>query len=197
MPDPAPIRGHYWERHNDGKGRWQRESWPPGADLAALRRGVGREAGTTPELWPFYTTLTRSGQLTGQLRAEHIALTLFGVHQQSQNKPMHVVEAKLGVAVRTLHTGTDDDKGKFSQGAVDRRFNAAATATSLSELALHLRGLVNQLNSIGQPIDYTQLFGDLVAWQIPGRANSIRRRWGGQYFVRFADPANQPTTASA
>jgi CRISPR system Cascade subunit CasB len=193
MTDSPPTRNHYWLRNNNSNGRWVQ---PPGVDLAALRRGLGRETGTVPGMWAFYTTLTNSGRLTQQLVAEHVALTLFGVHQQSQSKPMHVADVGLGRAVRVLHAGKDGKKGKFSQEAVNRRFTAAATATSMPELTQHLRGLVSQLNNIGEPIDYTLLFRDLVAWQAPGEIGRIRRRWGSDYFDWQSNPAH-PTKTSA
>jgi CRISPR system Cascade subunit CasB len=144
-------------------------------------------------MWPFYTELNDEGQVTWALQAEHTALTLFAVHQQSRPKPMHVADIGLGRAVRALHTG---EKAKFSQDAVNRRFAAAATATSTAELALHLRGLISQLNDIGQALDYSRLVKDLIAWQDVNRISQVRRRWGGDYFVWKAEPDNTPADAS-
>jgi CRISPR system Cascade subunit CasB len=59
---PQQRRPYYWERHNDGKGNWSRKDWPPGAELAALRRGIGREPGAVPDMWPFYTELNDEGR---------------------------------------------------------------------------------------------------------------------------------------
>lgn len=167
----APARRFFWQRFADG-------SRPDGADLAALRRGVNREPGSVPQMWRYYTTLTADGRLTAQLVAEHLALTLFAVHQQSRTEPMHRDGVGLGLAVRELKR-----PGRFSEDAVDRRFAAAATATSLPELAVHLRGLVGQLRSANQPLDYTRLTADLRDWQSPDRSHAVRRRWGGAYFA--------------
>lgn len=144
-------------------------------------------------MWRFYTTLTDTGRLTRKLRAEHTALTLYAVHQQSRPKPMHITGIGLGRALRALHSG---EHAKFSQEAVNRRFAAAATATSPAELALHLRGLVAQLHTIGQALDYTRLFHDLVAWQDADGIGRVRRRWGSDYFVWQAEP-DDATTKSA
>jgi CRISPR system Cascade subunit CasB len=184
----------YWEKLTSGDGKWKRNEGAPGADLAALRRGVGREPGTVPEMWRFYITLVDTGVVTNRLRAEHTALTLFGVHQQSQKVPMHRTDHGLGTALRAVRRSD-----KFSEQAVDRRFTAAATATSMAELTLHLRGLVGLLHDIDQPLDYTQLFRDLNNWQYPQNQGRVRRRWGSQYFVWSADPdsADQPQPESA
>ncbi|OHV19237.1 type I-E CRISPR-associated protein Cse2/CasB [Parafrankia soli] len=142
-----------------------------------MRRGAGRDPGTVPQMWRHYTTLDQKGQETADLRAEHAALILFAMHQQSQTRLMHTVGVGLGAAVRRLR-----ESEKFSADAVDRRFEAAATATSLSEASYHLRGLVRQLRGLPQPLDYTELYWDLVAWQDPDRIGQVRRRWGSQYF---------------
>lgn len=186
MPDIARQRPpHYWERYTDGDGSWSKKEGPAGADLAALRRGIGREPGTVAQMWPYYTTLNDEGEMTGELRAEHTALTLYAVHQQSRPRPMHITGIGLGRAVRALHSG---EHGKFSQEAVNRRFAAAATATSPAELAMHLRGLIAQLHTIGHGLDYSQLCRDLVDWQDADRVGRVRRRWGRDYFIWKAEP---------
>jgi len=128
-------------------------------------------------MWRFYTTLRADGGLTPHLHAEHAALTLFAVHQQSLPRSAHATGTGLGAAVKELR-----DSGKFSPDAVDRRFATAATATSLSEASYHLRGLVRQLRQIRQPLDYTVLFWELVGWQGPAHVGQVRRRWAAQYF---------------
>src|SRR4051812_24984458 len=134
---------HYWQRHTDGEGSWGRKGAPPGDELAALRRGIGREPGTVAQMWPYYTRLNDRGQLTAELWAEHLALTLFAVHQQSQGRPVHRHGVSLGAAVLALRRS-----GKFSEEALDRRFGAAATATTVGEVAHHLRGLITQLRTV-------------------------------------------------
>jgi CRISPR system Cascade subunit CasB len=152
-----------------------------GAVLAALRRGIGKEAGTVPEMWPYYQELNDRGVLTARLRAEHLALTVFGVHQQSKLQPMHQRGVGVGTAMAKLRRSD-----RFSEQAVERRFAAFATATSLAEAGTHLRGLINQLREIDQVLDYTELMGDLVRWQHPATVGDVRRRWGMQFFI------NQP-----
>ncbi|SBW22911.1 hypothetical protein FDG2_3299 [Candidatus Protofrankia californiensis] len=161
----------FWEHAHTG-------DLPDGADLAALRRGIGREPGSVPAMWRYYTALDREGRLTARLRAEHVALTLYAVHQQSLPSPAHRFGTGLGAALLALR-----DSDRFSPDAVDRRFNAAATATSLDEAAYHLRGLVRQLRQVPQSLDYTQLLRDFVDWQHPERVGQVRRRWGAQYFL--------------
>jgi CRISPR system Cascade subunit CasB len=158
-----------------------------GAVLAALRRGIGREAGTVPEMWPYYRELNDRGDATPRLRAEHLTLSLFAVHQQSKPRSVHRRQVGVGTAMAALR-----NSGRFSERAVERRFAAFATATSLAEAGTHLRGLITQLREIDQGLDYTQLMGDLVQWQYPASVGAVRRRWGMQFFVKpTAEKAGQ------
>lgn len=189
----------YWQRGTDEHGRWKLERGqpyrPPGEELAALRRGTGREAGTVAEMWPFYVSLVSDHDLARRddaaqvpiaLQAEHIALTLFGLHQQSQSQPMHERGSGVGDAVLALR-----QSGRFSEDAVDRRFAQTATATSLAEVARHLRGLISQLRTLASTpaLDYSRLIEDLEAWHRPHAQQQVRRRWGGQYH-RWAKQRN-------
>ncbi|WP_239336515.1 type I-E CRISPR-associated protein Cse2/CasB [Frankia sp. CiP3] len=171
VPEQRSQVRYFWERTASGTS-------PDGAALAALRRGVGREPGSVPSMWQHYTLLTADGGISARLRAEHAALTLYAIHQQSQPKSVHDAGIGVGKAVQMLRASE-----KFSVDAVDRRFNAAATATSLDECAYHLRGLVRQLRQISQPLDYTALLDDLIDWQRPERIGRVRRDWGRQYFL--------------
>lgn len=173
-------RPYYWQRHTAGDGRWLKEQkgGPPGDELAALRRGLGREAGEVPQMWRFYTQMRADGNLHPRLHAEHAALSLFALHQQSKAKPMQQAGVGLGTALLQLRRS-----GKFSPDSVDRRFAAAATASSFPEVVAHLRGLISQLHAIDQGLDYTQLVKDLTAWQTSEQVATVRRRWGAQYFT--------------
>ncbi|MCM0674873.1 type I-E CRISPR-associated protein Cse2/CasB [Micromonospora phytophila] len=176
---------HFWERDYS-------KQLPEGRDLAALRGGLSREAGAAPAMWPHYTRLQSDGWVTRDLRAEHAALALFAVHQQSQSRLMHQPNIGLGLAVAKLRVS-----GKFTADAVDKRFGAAATATSFTEVVAHLRGLVSQLRTLSpaQALDYTLLFRDLRDWQDQDRVHAVRRRWGAQYFT-FREKTQTPAATS-
>ncbi|ONI91969.1 type I-E CRISPR-associated protein Cse2/CasB [Actinosynnema sp. ALI-1.44] len=164
--------------------------------LPNLRKAINREAGTVPELWPYYRVILSDREASSafpspKLVAEHSALGLFGVHQQSQgDRRMHVADMSMSVALRTLRAS-----GRYSADALDRRVNAAATATSTGELVQHLRGLITQLRTEHLAFDYTQLVNDIYDWDSSERRKRVRRRWGADYFG-WADPASSdsPTT---
>ncbi|WP_078078752.1 type I-E CRISPR-associated protein Cse2/CasB [Streptomyces niveus] len=162
----------------------------PGEDLAALRSGLGRTAFTVPELWPFYTSTT-DGRITPEVEAEHATLSLYGLHQQSQSRPMHKRGITIGTALRTLHRSE-----RYSEEAVDARVAAAVHTTSAAALVYRLRGLVTQLRSVEQPLDYDRLLQDIQRWASPGTRQQVRRDWGLAYHswsARTGNPAAPKT----
>lgn len=169
---------YYWEEHATHEGKWQA---PPGADLAAMRAGLSREPGDVPGMWPMYRQLSDDGRVTSRLRAEHAALSLYGLHQQGQHYSVHTDGISIASAFRLLR-----ESDRFSVDAVDARFTRAAASSDLESLTFHLRGLINQLKSIERqaPFDYTQLLSDLTRWQNPINQAHIRRIWASKYFTR-------------
>jgi CRISPR system Cascade subunit CasB len=178
-------RPKYWEDFSPAATR-------AGAELAALRRGVGQEPGSVPDLWRFHRVHISeyeadTGAPSDRLTAEHIALTLFAVHQQAQRQSMHREKTGFGTALRHLR---QSDKYKTIPDALDARVNALATSGDLPELTHHLRGLVTQLRGISQPLDYTRLYYDVLAWHVPEGQDRVRRSWGAQYYD-WAGPKRQ------
>ncbi|MGP3947188.1 type I-E CRISPR-associated protein Cse2/CasB [Streptomyces sp. 7N604] len=191
MTSTSPAR--YWHRYITAEGTWRRER-APGEDLAALRAGLGREAMDVPKMWPYYTCtvddgLARRGGVSTEQRAEHAALALFGLHQQSQQDPMHRPGIGLGQALRRLRT-----HGKFSEQAIDARVGALASANSAPMLLHRLRGLIPQLRTIRQPLDYDRLLRDIRAWHYPDTRQRVRRTWALDYQVWAQPTAKAPET---
>ncbi|PAX85313.1 type I-E CRISPR-associated protein Cse2/CasB [Streptomyces albidoflavus] len=195
-PLSAPVPGQrasslprpYWSGRADEQGQWRTRAGeslrPPGEDLSALRAGLGKKAFTEPRLWQYYTTPT-DGRVTLELEAEHAALALYGLHQQSQEQPMHRQGVRTGRALRALHQ-------RYSEEATDRRVAQAVGATSAAAFAYRLRALVTQLRSIGQPLDYDQLMQDLLRWHFPDGRSRVRRGWGLGYHGRGRQPDEAP-----
>lgn len=146
---------------------------------AALRRAATLPVGADPRTWELtvagVSPWAREDEATDDERAVHAALTLYALHQQSKDRPMHRRGPGLGAAVRVLGEATR------AKDAVRRRFEALGTAATFPELLHHARGLVGQLRSAGIPMDYARLARDLRDWQDPARSASVRLRWGREY----------------
>ena len=168
------------------------------SQLAALRRAATSPVGADPQTWELTVSgvspWAREDDATNDERAVHAALTLYALHQQSRDRPMHRTGTGLGAAVMALGEATR------SKDAVRRRFEALGTATTFIELLHHARGLVHQLRSAAIPLDYARLALDLGDWQDPARSASVRLRWGRDYHHisnANTDTSTDPTEETA
>ncbi|WUD70250.1 type I-E CRISPR-associated protein Cse2/CasB [Streptomyces sp. NBC_00510] len=166
-----------------------------GAELAALRSGLGREAGTVPAMWPFHRARVspaaqEAGFLGRGLAAEHAVLTLFGLHQQARREPMHAAGTSPGAACRRLLHLVGADKA--GEEAMTRRVGQLLTSADGEELCWHLRGLVPLLRGAAIGLDYTRLRDDLLRWddaRHPEQQARIRSRWDRDF--RIGAPTGQ------
>jgi CRISPR system Cascade subunit CasB len=155
------------------------------AELARLRRGLGKQAGSVPEIWDLTIGAVPDslmGTFDEPSRAEesaHAVLTLYASHQQSRPSGVHRPGTPFGRAVSLLraHESTSEE-------AVTRRFLAAATAESTDEVLTHVRGLVNQMKKHDLGLDYAAFADDIVGLLAPGGAVPVRLRWARDFHRR-------------
>ncbi len=155
------------------------------AELARLRRGIGKLPGSMPELWDI-TIKDLPEILVGKDEkpsygewAVYTKLTLFALHQQGKDLKSQCMNQEgmfLGKAVRTLIQTSEDEN------RVKRRFDAAATSNSMEEIAHHLRGLIQLLKSENIPLDYPKLTEDLYRFQFPEARDNVRLMWGREFY---------------
>lgn len=156
------------------------------AEVAALRKGANRAPGELPEIWELTRVEVPDGAGDAPTREEiavHTAMTLYAVHQQSRSECMFVPGRGLGRAAHEL-VGTDEENP-----SARARFNALVTSTTVAELRHHLRNLVSLLRSRGIALDHAMLADDIVRFQRPGGAKSVRLAWARQYYSLPADGA--------
>lgn len=158
------------------------------ADLAKLRRGIGKKPGALPELWPYTLEglaekhLSRTGKATRAEWAIYTALTLFALHQQGlpiKEQCMSQEKYTLAEALVGLIKEKDDLK------RIKRRFDAAITSQDMEELAHHTRGLVQQLRSAKIPLNYPRFAEDLYWYQIPTARDGVRLNWGREFYREY------------
>ena len=159
------------------------------AQLANLRRGIGRKPGDMPELWGMLFAempeemLSQNGQPTREEWAIYTALTLYALHQQSSKiseQNMHAAEKpenRLGRAVARLVKDEENDRERIA-----RRFNAFATADDMLTAAHHLRGLIQLLRAEEIPLDYVHLAENLYDFQNPDFRPGVRLEWGQDFY---------------
>ena len=165
-------------------------------ELAALRRGASRSPGELPEIWELTRVEVPDGAgdaPTWEEIAVHTAMTLYAVHQQSRTEHMFSPGVGLGSAARRL-IGSPDEENPSARA----RFNALVTSTTVAELRHHLRGFVSLLRARGFALDHAMLADDVLRFQQPGGARSVRLNWARQYYSLPAEsqPADGTVPAS-
>ncbi|QEU90555.1 type I-E CRISPR-associated protein Cse2/CasB [Streptomyces kanamyceticus] len=165
------------------------------ATLARLRRGAGRAPMAVPDLWALIdlTELSADPQFSGeaaQTRAQnatYAALTLWALHQQSRQRPMHRRDGLgLGGAVRRLMPGNEIDD------PVRKRFVRVGAAPTWDALAVRLREVVTLLRREEISLDYALLADQLHTWQYPHRRAAVRDAWG-RSFHAYRPQTSTPT----
>lgn len=167
--------------------RWSSapESTTTKAELASLRKGIGKKPGEVPELWGVIfdglpeDMMSTRGEPTKEEWAIYITLTMYAVHQQGNELGSVNVYKKgetLGRAVRNL-TGNDDELER-----VRKRFIIFATSADIEECAYYLRGLVQMMRSKNIPLDYALLAKDLYLFQTEKGKDSVRLKWGEDFY---------------
>lgn len=152
------------------------------AQLAELRRAVARRPGEVPEIWTI--TEVPSTDLSGTVPTAadwgvHVAMCLYGLHQQGRMSPAHTPGRPFGQAVRILA----GDQGEESP--IWRRFTAAMLAQGIPAVRDHLQGIVGQMHSTKAytTFDYAALADDLVALQAQGKRANVLLRWQRDFYL--------------
>lgn len=187
MTDDTSWRAPFWRRYDPNN--------PSHAGvLATLRQGFDRLPGDVPGMWPHYVHLSEGGTRTRKLTAEHLALCMFGLHQQGTRTKVHATAPygrgrSFATVLNRLRAS-----GRFSEPALDARVSQAATAPDVNALAYHMRGLITMLKTLpNSEFDYDGLLRDLEDWQDPARIARVRLRWGIDY-VQLAETTTSPTS---
>lgn len=157
-----------------------------GAQLAQLRRALGKPPGSVPDVWG--TTLDGiPDTVTGAARereelAIHLALTHFAAHQQSRRTSMHAEQRPFASAVRAL---AEEQMGGSERGVHDapayRRLIALASTSHLPTAVAHALGLIHQLRAAEIAFDYGRYTDNLYWLQVPGQATRVQRGWGRDF----------------
>lgn len=156
------------------------------ANLARLRRGVGKHLSDAPETWAMIipllpdelTDLSRDApRETEAESAIFSAVTLYAAHQQGNSQSVNRRGSSFGAALGQLRTVSNEV-------AISRRFDAMITSTDLNELVYHARGMIQLMRSSDRNIgfDYLVFAKALYNYQFPEGRRSVILRWGQDYY---------------
>lgn len=144
------------------------------AALAALRRGLGKEPGEAPEMFPVLVPLLAGERLwPWHERAAYMVASLYATHPAGwSGEGDGRWDRNLGASLRRL------DRERDSAG-IERRLASMLNADS-DDLGDHLRRAVALLRTSEIPIDWRRLSADLLAWGRPDR--EVQRRWATSFW---------------
>ena len=144
--------------------------------LAALRRGLGQPPGDAWEMYPYVVRWLSAEPSARREAAHYLVAALFAYHPDPGGS------GNLGQAFRrTLDPNGDDT-------ATERRFTALLTAHP-DDLPFYLRQAISFLQSKEVPVDWHQLFADVLAWGNP--AGYVQKQWARAFWGR---PTNEDPT---
>lgn len=158
------------------------------AELAELRKGIGKKPGEIPNLWGVIfedlpeRLMSTTGRPSWAEWSIYITLTLFALHQQGSEQGSAEVYQdgnSLGRAVGQLASRNDNLE------RVRKRFTILATSADIQECAHYLRGMIQLLRSEKIPLDYPALAKDLYEYQISGGREKVRLRWGQDFYQTY------------
>ena len=182
---PEMIREHI------GRKIWELQNSPDAsAQLAKLRRGVGKVMENSPESWAIILS-DLPQELLGKGRGDqfepsasenaiHVSLGLFALHCRGNDVVDVSSEGSFARACRRLV-----DPSRSNEVAVSRCFDAILSADSFEELTYHVRGMVAMMASSSPTIgfDYRSFAEDLYNIQFPDGRRRTLLRWGQDFYV--------------
>jgi CRISPR system Cascade subunit CasB len=155
------------------------------AILAKLRRGVGKQAGSVPEIWEF-TLGGLPDELVGKGTepsygevALHTALTLYALHTQGSKQANIFGGGSIGLAAAKLKALKPNNAD-----GIKRRFDVLATAKTFSAINQHARGLIQLLKQENIAFDYARFASDLFELQFDQTRKQVMLRWGRDFVAQ-------------
>ena len=144
------------------------------AALAALRRGLGRPPGHTPEMHPYVIRfLPKEAYPNSWIeQSYYLVASLYGLHP----------EMGKGKNLGHHFSQTLDRNNPDNNQAIERRFTALLT-THPDDLAFYLRQAVSFLKSRPEPVavNWHQLMRDVLAWGDAYKQPGVQKQWA-RYF---------------
>lgn len=169
------------------------------AELAQLRRGAGKVPTGYPHLMCMVLVLENEDKEDKQAFPEqcrgkgdrpndaeiaaYTALTLFALHQQSQNQPMHDPKVSFGRAVGKLVGNTTS--------SMKKRFDSLLTAQTENARQHYLRSLITLLRSKSIAFNYGQFAVDYMYLQNPSTRKNVLYRWNSEFSYGLVPPRSE------
>lgn len=176
--------------HNAGSSASKKE-------LSDLRQAVGQDPAKNPLAWQYVLTGDENIDFPDNYRgrgdeasygelATYMALTLYAVHQQSEQRNMHTKDISFGYSIGQLVAKRTP--------SIKKRFDALLQARNFSGIVYHARSLVQLLKQEELTFDYGRFTTDLYWLQHPRHRAKVITRWSRDFAYGYTrHPANTST----
>lgn len=154
---------------------------PNRAALAALRRGLGKQPGEAPDMFP-YVIPALEGVHPRDEWAYFSVASLFGMYPAPWKRGTGENGRNFGSSFREVGTTS-------KSGSIEGRFVAMMNARR-EDLVDHLRSGVALCQSNNVAIDWARLLHDILAWDAPDRR--VQRTWARSFWAAPAAADNSP-----
>lgn len=134
------------------------------AILAHLRRGLGKEAGTAIEMFPYLARFVQNSYRNEE-NAYFLVAALFGLYPTYSWKPDEKGRNNLGKSMSFL---------KDDSGSIEKRFTALLNSDE-EDLPNYLRQIISLLKSKDAPVNWRELLKGIKQWNRSDRR--IQREW--------------------
>lgn len=136
------------------------------AAMAHLRRGLGKPAGTSTEMYPYIGKFLPKEPNYRYENALYLVGSLFGLYSDAND-----MKGNFGDSMFQI---------KDESGSIEKRFVALLNA-NCEDLHQHLRQAVGLLKAKEKPVNWERLFKDITNWESDNRyvqLNWARGFWG-------------------
>jgi len=166
--------------------------------LADLRSGLGKEPGEMSRVHKYVVPFLPEARRRED-RWYYVTASLFGLHPAHKGRVKHEKNGKpwwevwtLGRAFRPLAFPPNGPK----KDGMEARFVALLNAHS-DDLDDHLRHAMRLLESSNQPLDWFELFEDLLHWDEPG--GPVQLKWARHFYkgALASDPDSTDSGSTA
>ncbi len=158
------------------------------AILAALRNSVGKTLVEADQVWPFLfenmpkSFLGTKREETAEEKAIFMTLQIYAICKQGISENITLTDDRNKSIGASLKAGRNSDDSK----ALDRRFNAMLTSSTMDECVYHLRHIVKIVRAkSAMSVNFPKLANDLY-WLQRGKQKSICFQWAADYYSGYS-----------
>lgn len=158
------------------------------AELANLRRGLGKQPGELPELWGSFLEDIPGG-LVGKGKkpsaaenAIYTAMTLYALAHQGADPAIHSANQKditLGRAAGRYAGADETDRERM-----ERRLKSILSSETVEDMGHGIRGIIQLIRDKDIRLDFPRLAADLYTYSFPEGKEQVRLEWARDFYRR-------------